>query len=88
MAKKIKTRKKVTKEKEPDLSKPLKEAFIKFMKHYPAKRFSRNVRRMFLEHLMYDGSVASIYLYDTLMDLDGLFELLDAIEDEWPATRI
>lgn len=88
MVKKSKSKKKVAKEKELNLSKPLKEAFVQFIEHYPAKRFNRNLRRMLLEYLMHDGAVTSIYLYDTLMDLDGLFELLDVIEMEWPAAKV
>ena len=88
MAKRTKSKKKVTKEKEPDLSKPLKEAIIQFIQLYPAKSFSRNLRRMLLEHLMYDGATESIYLYETLRDLDGLFDLLDVIETEWPVSEV
>jgi hypothetical protein len=71
------------KEKKPILSKTIQEAFIQFLEHHPAKRFRKNLRRMLLLHLMYDGARDSIFIYETLMDLDGLFELLDVVEEEW-----
>jgi hypothetical protein len=43
---------------------------------------------MLLLHLMYDGARDSVFIYETLMDLDGLFELLDVIEMEWPVAQI
>jgi hypothetical protein len=36
-----------------------------------------------LEHLLCDGARESIFIYETLVDLDGLFELLDVAEKEW-----
>lgn len=84
MAKRIKRRKKKSvKEKPPVLSEVMQEAVIRFLEYHPAKRFSKNLRRMLIEHLMYDGAVESIYLYETLMDLEGLFDLLDVAEEEW-----
>lgn len=84
MVKRLKRRKKKTvKEKRPVLSEALQEAVIRFLEYHPAKRFSKNLRRMFIEHLMYDGAIESIYLYETLMDLEGLFDLLDVAEAEW-----
>lgn len=71
------------KEKKPVLSKTIQEAFIQFLEHHPAKRFRKNLRRMLLEHLLYDGARESVFLYETLVDLDGLFELLDVAEEEW-----
>ena len=71
------------KEKTPILSKTIQEAFIQFLEHHPAKRFRKNLRRMLLEHLLYDGARESVFLYETLVDLDGLFELLDVAEEEW-----
>jgi hypothetical protein len=71
------------KEKKPVLNKILQEAFIRFLEHHPANRFRKNLRRMLLEHLLYDGARESIFIYDTLVDLDGLFELLDVAEEEW-----
>ena len=71
------------KEKKPVLSKIILEAFVQFLEHHPAKRFRKNLRRMLLEHLLYDGARESIFIYETLVDLDGLFELLDVAEEEW-----
>jgi hypothetical protein len=81
--KRSKLKNKIIESENPVLNKKLREAFIHFLEHHPAKRFRKNLRRMLLEHLMYTGARESIHIYDTLMDLDGLFELLDVAEDEW-----
>jgi hypothetical protein len=64
------------------LNKTLKEAFIQFLEYHPAKRFSKNLRRMLLMHLSHMEAVESIYLDETLRDLEGLFNLLDIIEED------
>ncbi len=61
----------------------LQEAFVRFLEYHPAKRLSINLRSWLLEFLMYDGSVEAEYLRDLVIDLDGLFALLQAIEEEW-----
>jgi hypothetical protein len=71
------------KSKELILTKTLKEAFIQFLEYHPAKRFSKNLRRMLLMHLSHIEAVESIYLDETLRDLEGLFNLLDIVEEEW-----
>jgi hypothetical protein len=38
---------------------------------------------MLLMHLSHLEAVESIYLDETLRDLEGLFNLLDIIEEEW-----
>jgi hypothetical protein len=64
--------------------KVLQDAFIRFLEHNSAKEFSRNLRRALLEHLMCQGAIESVFLFDTLTGLDGLFALLEVAEDEWP----
>lgn len=79
-------KKKATKKaKEPDLtvSARLQEAFTRFLEYHPAKRFSVNLRSWLLEFLMYDGSAEAEYLYHLLVDLDGLFDLLEVVQEEW-----
>jgi hypothetical protein len=71
------------KSKEPILTTALQEAFIHFLEHHPVKRLSKNLRRILMEHLMQNEAGQSIYLHETLIDLHGLFELLDVAEDEW-----
>lgn len=83
MAKRQKRAKKAVKEKQPVLSKPMQEAMIRFLEYHPAKRFSKNVRKMLLEYLMSDGAVENLYFNDLLYDLEGLFDLLDVAEEEW-----
>jgi hypothetical protein len=83
MAKRLKQKNKAVKEKEAVLSKPLKEAFINFLERHPTKRFRKNLRRMLIGYLMEDSGRESIYIYETLLDMDGLFELLDVVEEEW-----
>jgi hypothetical protein len=76
-------RKKKAKATEPVLSKTMQEAFARFLEHHPVKRLSKNLRRILMEHLMQNEAGQSIYLYETLKDLHGLFELLDMAEEEW-----
>jgi hypothetical protein len=64
------------------ISQKLLEQFERFYEYHPARRFSRNLRSMLLEFLMYDGSAEADYLRDLMIDLDGLFSLLDAMEEE------
>ena len=64
------------------ISHELLEQFERFYEYHPAKRLSRNLRSLLLEFLMYDGSTEAEYLRDLVIDLDGLFALLDAMEEE------
>jgi hypothetical protein len=64
------------------ISQGLLEQFERFYEYHPARRLSRNLRSMLLEFLMYDGSAEAEYLRDLMIDLDGLFTLLDAMEEE------
>ena len=64
------------------VSHELLEQFERFYEYHPAKRLSRNLRSLLLEFLMYDGSTEAEYLRDLVIDLDGLFTLLDAMEGE------
>lgn len=64
------------------ISQKLLEQFERFYEYHPARRLSRNLRSMLLEFLMYDGSAEAEYLRDLVIDLDGLFSLLDAMEEE------
>jgi hypothetical protein len=66
----------------------LQEAFIRFLEYHPAKRFSVNLRSWLLEFLMYDGSAEAEYLYHLVIDLDGLFELLEVLQEEWKGERM
>jgi hypothetical protein len=61
---------------------PLQEAFLQFIENHPAKRFSKNLNRMILAHMIYESHSSSPYMAETLLDLEGLFVLLDAIEEE------
>lgn len=64
------------------ISHELLEQFERFYEYHPARRLSRNLRSLLLEFLMYDGSTEAEYLRDLVIDLDGLFALLDAMEEE------
>ena len=64
------------------ISHELLEQFERFYEYHPAQRLSRNLRSLLLEFLMYDGSTEAEYLRDLVIDLDGLFTLLDAMEVE------
>ena len=56
--------------------------FMQFIEYHPAKCLRRNFRKMLLEFLMHERAVESVYMKDLLFDIDGLFDLIDAIEDE------
>jgi hypothetical protein len=64
------------------ISQALLEQFERFYEYHPARRLSRNLRSLLLEFLMYDGAAEAEYLRDLMIDLDGLFTLLDAMEEE------
>lgn len=64
------------------ISQELLEQFERFYEYHPAARLSRNLRSLLLEFLMYDGSTEAEYLRDLVIDLDGLFTLLDAMQEE------
>lgn len=65
---------------EPIVPPALHEKFAEFLWHCPGRRLSRNLRTMLLEFMMSSGTEAP-YIKDLLLDLESLFELLDAIED-------
>jgi hypothetical protein len=83
MSKRLKKKNIVAEKRKLVLNKNMQEAFIHFLEYHPAKRINRNLRRMLLEHLTHQGSIESIYLHETLVDLEGLFNLLDVAEEEW-----
>jgi hypothetical protein len=60
----------------------VQEAVVHFREYHPVDRFSRNLRTLLLEFLMYDGAIEANYLQDLLYDIQGLFELLEVIELE------
>lgn len=64
------------------LTPALRAEFIRFIEYHPADRLSKNLRMMLLEFLQHDGAIEANYLKKLLYDLEGLFELLDAIEVE------
>lgn len=59
----------------------LQEEFLRFMEFHSAKRFSRNLRKMLLEFMTNEGALEAAYMKDLLYDLDGLFDLLDAVQE-------
>lgn len=67
---------------QPMVSTNVAEELMRFAEYHPAARFKKNMRKMLLEFLMSEGGVEKIYLNDLLYDLEGLFELLDVIEEE------
>lgn len=58
----------------------LMNEFDRFREYHPAQRLSRNMRSLLLEFLSHENSVEAEYLQELMIDLDGLFTLLDAIE--------
>jgi len=70
---------------QPRLTKPLREEFLRFLDFHPAKRLRTNLRKLFLDFLLYDGSTEAMYLRELAYDLYGLFDLPDVVEKEWIA---
>ena len=66
----------------PVLAPSVKAGMLHFIEYHPASRFSRNLRSMLLEFLMFDGAAEASYLNDLLYDLEGLFQLLEVIQSE------
>lgn len=64
------------------LSPTLQEDFLRFIEYHPPGRFSKNLRNMLLEFLQFDGAIEAGYLNNLLYDIEGLFSLLDVIEQE------
>jgi hypothetical protein len=71
-----------TKQKLPTLSPALTDEVLRFIEYHPARRFDKNLRKMILEFLQFDGAMEAGYLNDLLYDLEGLFTLLDAIQED------
>lgn len=71
-----------TNKKLPALSTALTDEVLRFIDYHPAKRFDKNLRKMLIEFLQFDGAVEALYLNDLLYDLEGLFSLLDAIQED------
>ena len=66
----------------PGSSQALQTAFSDFIENHPAERFRKNLSRMIIAHMIYESHSSSPYMAETLLDLEGLFVLLDAIEEE------
>jgi hypothetical protein len=64
----------------PTIPAELQAKLQEFITHFPASRFSRNLRTMLLEFMMSSGTEAP-YIKDLLLDLQTLCDLLDKIED-------
>jgi hypothetical protein len=73
---------------QPIVSQNLIIQFLRFYEYHPAGRLSRNLRSLVLEFLMYDGSAEAEYLRDLVVDLDGLFSLLDEMEEEARLSKV
>jgi hypothetical protein len=68
------------------LTNVLIEEFKYFIEYHPTERFIRNLRKMLIEFLLYDGATEAVYLNDLLFDLEGLFHLLDEIQNNKKGT--
>ncbi len=69
-----------TKSARPEIDTSLVDDLARFAELHPARRLSRNLRKMLMEFLTYDGSTEAGYLQDLLYDLEGLFEFLESIQ--------
>lgn len=64
------------------LSKSLQHAFLHFIENYPVKRFNRNLHKMVIAYMIHETYSSSDYMQQLLLDLEGLFDLLESIEEE------
>jgi len=75
-------RRKIKTQSKKGVGRIVQEAVVHFREYHPVDRFSRNLRTLLIEFLMYDGAIEANYLQDLLYDIQGLFELLEVIELE------
>ncbi|MDV3307550.1 MAG: hypothetical protein LOY03_01875 [Cyclobacteriaceae bacterium] len=71
----------------PRLPVAVEQEVLRFMDFHSPDRFQKNLRRMLLDFLMYQGSLEAVYLRELVEDLDGLFELLDVMESASQTSR-
>ena len=65
------------------LSKPLKQELIRFFETHAPQSFSRNLRRMLLQHLQQQISIGfDIQMGNFLWSLNEFFELMDVAAKE------
>lgn len=64
------------------LSPALQEAVEKFIEYHNPSRASTNLRNMLMEALKHDLLVEEPYFNDLIHDLDGIFELLSAMDEK------
>lgn len=55
---------------------------MRFIEYHPPSRVSRNLGRMLLQYLTLDDATENLFFKDLIYDLEGLFELLDALQTE------
>src|SRR5260221_2323113 len=80
--KKQKKRSKPVSSAEPLLTKPLRDKFLHFLEYHPARRFSINLRTMFLEFLMCDGSIEASYLQDISYAVFCLIKINEDVQND------
>jgi hypothetical protein len=83
------SKKKLTKsiqKSEPELAitDSLKEQVLRFIEYHPARRVSRNLVAWLLESLQDEAAGEPLYFHDLMYDLEGLLDLLDTIEEDYP----
>lgn len=55
---------------------------MRFIEYHPPSRVSRNLCRMLLQYLTMDDATENLFFKDLIHDLDGVFELLEALQAE------
>ena len=63
-----------------EVSSEAKRLLQLFLEQHPPQRLSMNLRKMLLHSLISEGGLENGFLGDLLYDLDGLFDLIDAIQ--------
>ncbi len=75
-------------ENRPALSKELQIEVATFFEYAPPARLSRNLRKLLLSYLSQQRDGHNLDMDDLLLDLQSLFALLDAVQDEMEKQRV
>jgi hypothetical protein len=63
------------------------DALSAFLKAVPVNRLSRNLRNLFLSHVYHEMDAPSVDLEEHILDLQSLFDFLDALEEAPPVAK-
>lgn len=70
------------------LSREVQVELALFLQHNPPKEFNRNLRSMLIAFMTTQLGGVSDYTERLLIELNGLFTVLDKAEDDWKKTDL